>query len=106
MRFLLDHDVPAEVGRVLVRGGHESTRLAEVMPATAPDDDVFQAAQARDAILITCNRDDFLDLAKSRVHAGLIIVVRRRSRVAESAALLRLLARSGESGIRGNINFA
>jgi hypothetical protein len=56
--------------------------------------------------LVTCNRNDFLELAEKQAHVGIIIIVRRRSRVAESAALLRLLRAAGDSGINGNINLA
>jgi hypothetical protein len=35
-----------------------------------------------------------------------IIVIRRRTRAAERAALYRLLERAGETGLRGNVNFA
>jgi hypothetical protein len=37
---------------------------------------------------------------------GLIVLIRRRSRIIECANLLRLLDFAGESGIIGNINFA
>jgi len=57
-------------------------------------------------IIITCNRDDFLKLAESEPHVGIIILVRRRTRIAECASALRLLQRAAESGIRNNINFA
>jgi hypothetical protein len=57
-------------------------------------------------VVITCNRDDYLALARSHRHAGLILLIRRRSRVAERAALVRLLDRAGEPGIINNINFA
>jgi hypothetical protein len=35
-----------------------------------------------------------------------VIVIRRRSRAAERAALLRLVEGAGPEGLRGNINFA
>jgi hypothetical protein len=57
-------------------------------------------------VTVTCNRDDFLKLAGDHPHPGLIILIRRRSSVAEQGHLLRLLDRAGESGIQGNINFA
>jgi len=34
------------------------------------------------------------------------VIIRRKTRAAERAALLRLLERAGESGLRDNINFA
>jgi len=32
---------------------------------------------------LTCNRDDFLNLATTRPHQGIVIVIRRRTRVDE-----------------------
>jgi hypothetical protein len=55
---------------------------------------------------MTCNRDDFLKLAATQPHHGVIILIRRKSRARERAALLRLLERAGETGLRDNINFA
>jgi len=45
-------------------------------------------------------------LAKHKPHHGIIIVVRRRTRAAERAALFRLLNGAGEIGLKDNINFA
>jgi hypothetical protein len=68
---------------------------------------VFAAAQARDCVMITCNRDDYLQLAsQEQSHHGLIILIRRHSARAECINVLRLLDRAGESGLAGNINFA
>jgi len=61
---------------------------------------------ANQQLMLTCNRQDFLQLASSRLHEGLVVPVRRRSRQAEIAALLRLLRGAGETGLRHNVNFA
>ena len=106
MRFLLDHDVPETIARVLVRAGHEVNLLREVLPVDANDVQVLDLAAQRSLVLVTCNRDDFLELASEQPHAGIIIIVRRRTRAAECAALLRLLRAAGASGILGSINFA
>jgi predicted nuclease of predicted toxin-antitoxin system len=106
VKFFLDHDVPAEVARVLRQEAHEVIELRQVMPAHANDSEVLAYASDNGLFLITCNRDDFLVLAADRPHPGMIILVRRRSRHAECASLLALLTRAGESGVRGNINFA
>lgn len=63
-------------------------------------------AERESMILVSCNRNDFLRLAKEKPHAGIIIVVRRRTRAAECAAVLRLLRDADSSGIRENVNFA
>jgi hypothetical protein len=36
----------------------------------------------------------------------MIVIVRRRTRAAERAALFRLLESAGETGLKNNINFA
>lgn len=86
--------------------GHEVQKLREVAPADAIDAEVWRLAGELDSVLITCNRDHFLPLAARPPHAGLIVLVRRRSRAHERAALVSLLDRAGEGGIRGNVNFA
>ena len=106
MRFLLDQDVPDDIAYVLVALEHECTKLREVAPATASDEEVFRIAVEQEYVLITCNRDDFLLLGGRSAHAGLIILIRRRSRAHERAALVALLDRAGEQGIRANVNFA
>ncbi len=106
MRFLLDHDVPDDISYVLEALGHEAQRLRELVEATVPDEQVLDLAREQASVLITCNRDDFLALTARSPHAGLIILVRRRSRAHERAALVALLDRAGEAGIRENVNFA
>ena len=106
MNFFLDHDVPIEVGRVLRLKGHTVQFLNEVLPITTDDLTALRHAASNAMVVVTCNRRDFLRLAAAQPHAGLIILIRRRTRVAECAAILRLLARAGESGIANNVNFA
>jgi predicted nuclease of predicted toxin-antitoxin system len=106
VKFLLDHDVPDDVVYSLVALGHEVRKLRDVLPATAPDEEVLRMASKTGSVLITCNRDDFLVIAKRIVNPGLVILVRRRSRALERAALVRLLDTAQEAGIVGNINFA
>lgn len=106
MRFLLDHDVPDDIAYVLEALGHEVRKLREVALPTVADEEVWQLAVELGCVLITCNRDDFLALVGATPHPGLVILVRRRSRAHERAALVALLDRAGESGIRGSVNFA
>lgn len=106
MRFLLDHDVPDRIAEVLIALGHECARLREILPKEATDAEVLARAHHDHRLLVTCNRDDFLTLAETQPHAGIIILIRRDSRLAECAALLRLLDKAGETGLAGNINFA
>jgi len=106
VNFLLDHDVPDDVVYSLVALGHRVLKLRDIVPATTPDADVLRTAVERNCILITCNRDDFLALTQSVAHAGVVVLVRRRSRALERAALVQLLDKAGEAGIVGNVNFA
>ncbi|MCH7226451.1 DUF5615 family PIN-like protein [Haloferula sp. A504] len=106
MRIFLDHDVPRQIAEALERHGHEVGQLKDELPMDAPDSAVLDHAIRTGRVLITCNRDDFIREAENREHAGLIILIRRRSSVAEQGHLLRLLRIAGEDGITGNINFA
>ena len=106
MRFLVDEDVAAEVARCLRQAGHEVWLVAEVLGVRTDDVDIWHHALLNNAIVITCNRQDFLRLAGTAPETGLIILNRRRTRQAECRHLLALLARDGESGLSRNINFA
>ena len=111
MRFFLDHDVPEEVCQLLLFWRHDTQRLRDALPISTPDTRVFEYAQEQRRIIVSCNRGDFLALAKqaiagARPFADLIILIRRRSRQAECAHLLSLLRRAGESGLTRNINLA
>lgn len=106
MIFLLDQDVPDPIARVIQQAGHEVQRLREKLPVNSPDEAVLAFAHAQNLVLVTCNRDDFLSLSKTNPHAGMIVLIRRQTRIAECSAFLRLLQSAGETGLRNNINFA
>ena len=106
MTFLLDQDVPDAIGRVASQEGHAVTRLREVLSSDADDSTVLKFARSHQWVLVTCNRDHFLVLVAEHPHAGLVVIIRRQSRVAECSRFLRLLRKAGESGIRNNVNFA
>ncbi len=76
------------------------------MSPESDDAEVFAYAIEQEAIMLTCNRNDFLELAAHGPHPGLIILIRRRSALSEAGHLLALLAKAGASGLDGNINFA
>ena len=105
MRFLLDHDVPEDLSYLLKQLGHDITVLRQVLRDESSDEAILEFAHDHGCVLLTCNRDDFLDLAAKKPHHG-VIVIRRRSRAEERAALFRLLERAGETGVRNNVNFA
>jgi predicted nuclease of predicted toxin-antitoxin system len=106
VKFLLDQDVPQDLCYLLEQLGHEVTLLRNVLPPDVSDGAVLQFAYEHGSVVLTCNRDDFLELATRRPHNGIVIVVRRRTRAAERVALFQLLERSGETGLQNNINFA
>jgi len=106
VKFLFDHDVPDDLAFALQASGHEVQLLRTMLPVPTPDDEILRLAHERNAVLITCNRDDFLTATRRIPHVGLIVLIRRRSRAEERAALIRLLDRAGEAGIGHNINFA
>ena len=102
----MDEDVPVEATRCLQQSGHETNLVTETLGVRTDDVDVWQHAVETQAIVVTCNRQDFLELAGTAPETGLIVLNRRRTRVAECQHLLALLARAGEQGLSGNINFA
>ncbi len=106
MTFFFDHDVPEDAAFALEAMGHQVIRLRQVLPTTITDDEVFRYANASDHILVTCNRDDFLSLIGDASFSGLIVLVRRVHRALERAALVQLIERVGETGLRGAIHFA
>jgi len=106
VKFLLDHDVPDDLSYLLAELRHDVTLLREALPDDSSDETVLQFARERNCVLLTCNRNDFLRLAATRPHKGIVIVIRRRTRADERAALFRLLDRAGEDGLRNNVNFA
>lgn len=106
MRFLLDHDVPDDLSYLLEQLGHDVTLLRKALPGDSSDESVLRFAHQAGYMLLTCNRDDFLNLAATNPHHGVVIVVRRSTRGEERVALFRLLEPAGETGLRDNINFA
>jgi len=106
VKFLLDHDVPDDLSYLLEQLGHDVTLLRQGLPDDSSDEAVLRFAHEAGCILLTCNRDDFLRLAATKPHQGVVIVIRRRTRGEERVALFRLLERAGETGLGNNINFA
>lgn len=106
MTFLLDHDTADDLAYSLNALGHKVVFLRDILPVRSPDPQVLAHAAREGWIVVTCNRDDYLTLGKTQPHCGIIISIRRKTRVAERAALVQLLDRAGESGIGNNINFA
>ena len=81
--------------------------LREALPTTTADSEAWQWARTHGAVFVSCNRDDVLALRpEAGEHTVLVILVRRRTRQAEIAAMQRLLTGAGEQGLVNNINFA
>ena len=95
MRFLIDEDVAIEVARCLEQAGHEAQLVSEVLGQRTEDADIWAHAVRTSAIVVTCNRQDFLELAGTAPATGLIILNRRRTRLAECRHILQLIARAG-----------
>lgn len=106
MTFFLDQDVPDDLAHWLRHRGHAVTCLRDVLPVTTSDSAVLAYAHTHGAILVTCNRDDFLALRPEGEHPGIVILIRRRTRPAEIAGLQALLAGAGAQGLANNVNFA
>jgi predicted nuclease of predicted toxin-antitoxin system len=102
----VDEDVAVEVARCLRQAGHEVSLVAEVLGVRTDDVDIWHYAVRAEAIVITCNRQDFLELAGTTPETGLIIVNRRRTRQSECRHVLSLLAKADAAGLKRNINFA
>jgi predicted nuclease of predicted toxin-antitoxin system len=106
VNFFLDHDIPERVAEVLKLEGHSVTMLRHALPIETCDEEVLKFALRHELILVTCNRNDFLSLAKSQKHHGIVVLIRRRTRITECVAMLRLVRQATLSGLVENINFA
>jgi uncharacterized protein DUF5615 len=105
MKFLLDHDVPVDVSYSLKHLGHQVFRLPEILNPATSDEEVLIFARQRGLILITCNRDDSCSWRRlCRMRASSSSFGGKPGPL--SAALIRLLDKAGETGVRKNINFA
>ena len=102
----MDEDVAVEVARCLQLAEHEVSLVVEVLGVRTDDVDIWHHAVRTEAMVITCNRQDFLKLAGTAPATGVIILNRRRTRQAECRHLLQLLLNAGEAGLKNNINFA
>ena len=102
----MDEDVAVEVVRCLRQAGHEVSLVTEVLGVRTDDVDIWHHAVRTETIVVTCNRQDFLELAGTAPETGVIILNRRRTRQAECRHVMELLSSAGEVGLQRNINFA
>lgn len=56
-RFLLDMGVSIRVAELLRALGHQADHLADLGLSTLPDEDILAEAMARDAVVITSDKD-------------------------------------------------
>jgi len=61
VKFLIDEDVAIEVARCLQNAGHNVSLVTEILGGSADDFDIWRHAISTGKILITCNRQDFLE---------------------------------------------
>src|ERR1019366_2560210 len=94
VKFLLDHNVPDDLSYLLKQLGHDVTLLRKALPGDSSDEAVLRFAHEAGCVLLTCNRDDFLHLAATQPHHGVVIIIRRRTRGEERVALFWLLERA------------
>lgn len=108
MRFLLDEDLSPEVAVIARNLGLDVTSVHEEGRQGLSDEEQLSHAASERRILVTRNRDDFIELTRQAYqagtpHPGVLIVVRslpnRRSR-----ALAEALVRWHES--RSDVPFA
>jgi predicted nuclease of predicted toxin-antitoxin system len=71
VRFLFDHDVPDDLSYLFPQLGHEVLLLRHVLTQDASDFAVLKFARENQLLLVTCNRDDFLKLAREQSHHGI-----------------------------------
>jgi predicted nuclease of predicted toxin-antitoxin system len=81
VKFLLDEDVAVEAARCLRQAGHEVALVADALGTRTDDVDIWRHAVRTDAIVVTCNRQDFLALA------GQTAERKRRRKINKSASL-------------------
>ncbi len=75
MRFLLDHDVPDDLKYLLQQLNHEVSLLRQILPEASSDSALLRFAHEHGCLLMTCNRDDFVRLAKEQSHQGIVVIV-------------------------------
>lgn len=101
--FYLDEDIPrsaAKVGRGL---GLDVVSALEAGPTPRPDVEHLAAAAAQGRILVSYNRDDFIEItrdafAAGKPHAGVLILTRKLPR--DPARIAHALLRWASGGRR------
>ncbi len=71
MKLLLDEMYPPALAEALIEAGVEAITVAEIGLAGRADPDVFAAACAESAVLLTENVADFVRIAAGQITTGL-----------------------------------
>jgi predicted nuclease of predicted toxin-antitoxin system len=66
----MDEDVAIEAARCLRQAGHEVLLVPEVLGVRTDDVDIWRYAVETQSIVVTCNRQDFLELAGTEPPTG------------------------------------
>jgi predicted nuclease of predicted toxin-antitoxin system len=98
-RFYLDEDVPVSAAQIARGMGLDVVAAAEVGARARSDMEQLALAAAESRMVVTYNRDDFIEvttqaLAAGRPHAGVLVVVSTVPR--DGAAIAHALRRWSE----------
>lgn len=101
MKLLLDENLSPWVAQVLCRqDGIDACHVRDRGMLGTPDTQVLDRAFEEERIVVTCNIDDFVDLASDReIHAGVILIEQGSLRREAQLDLLRkAIAAIGQQG--------
>jgi len=76
MKFLLNMNLPRELGRRLIQHGYECRHAADIGLESASDDDILQEARAHDEVIMTHDLDYGTLLAFSGDTSPSVIIFR------------------------------
>ncbi len=89
MKLLLDENLSPWVAQQLCRDGIDACHVRDRGMLGTPDTQVLDKAYAEDRVVVTCNIDDFVDLAANReLHVGVVLVERADLRREEQLDLI------------------
>ena len=94
MRFLVDAQLPPRLAHRLTELGHEAIHVFEIGLATATDGQIWDAAIARDAAVVTKDRD-FLTLRIAK-RTGPAIIWLRLGNVDTDTLIARMTSALGD----------
>jgi len=91
LKLLLDENLSPAVAQTLrAEDGIDACHVRDRAMLGSEDPEVLDKAFAEDRIVVTCNVEDFLELARGRdLHAGLILVEQAGLKRAQLLALVR-----------------